>query len=39
VGYTYVELVLRGRVSKRVRALVDTGSAYVAVDPKTVSEI
>jgi predicted aspartyl protease len=39
VGYTYVDLILRGKVSKNVRALVDTGSAYVVVDPKTISEI
>lgn len=39
VGYTYVDLVVRGRVSRDVRALVDTGSAYVVMDPKTVSEI
>jgi len=39
VGYIYVDLVLRGRTSKNVRALVDTGSAYIVLDPKTVSEI
>ena len=39
MGYTYVDLVVRGRVSRDVRALVDTGSAYVVMDPKTVSEI
>ena len=39
VGYIYVDLVIRGKNSKGVRALVDTGSAYIALDPKTVSEI
>ena len=39
MGYTYVDLVLRGKVSKNVRALVDTGSAYIVVDSKTISEI
>jgi len=39
VGYVYVDLVLRGRYSKSVRALVDTGSAYIVVDPETISEI
>ena len=39
MGYTYVDLVVRGRVSRNVRALVDTGSVYVVLDPKTISEI
>lgn len=39
VGYTYVDLVIRGRVSRKVRALVDTGSAYVVMDSKTISEV
>jgi len=39
MGYVYVDLILRGRLSKSVRALVDTGSAYIVVDPKTISEI
>jgi len=39
VGYTYVDLVVRGRVSRDVRALVDTGSAYMVLDSKTISEV
>ncbi|MGC9345581.1 MAG: aspartyl protease family protein [Candidatus Bathyarchaeales archaeon] len=39
VGYMYVDLVVRGRVSRRVRALVDTGSAYMVLDSKTISEV
>jgi len=39
MGYTYVDLVVRGKVSKNVRALVDTGSAYVVMDPKIISEV
>ena len=39
MGYTYVDLIVRGKVSRSVRALVDTGSAYVVMDSKTVSEI
>lgn len=39
LGYTYVDLVIRGRVSRNVRALVDTGSAYMVLDPKTILEI
>jgi len=34
-----VDLVVRGRVSRKVRALVDTGSAYVVMDSKTISEV
>jgi predicted aspartyl protease len=39
VGYIYIDLVVRGRASKNVRALVDTWSAYIVLDPKTISEI
>jgi predicted aspartyl protease len=39
MGYTYVDLTLAGRARKKVRALVDTGSTYVVVDPKTISEV
>jgi predicted aspartyl protease len=38
VGYIYINLILKGKVSKNVRALVDTGSAYIVLDPKTISE-
>ena len=39
MGYIYIDFILRGKVSKNVRALVDTGSAYIVLDPKTISEI
>uniref|UniRef100_A0A7J3X838 Retroviral aspartyl protease n=1 Tax=Thermofilum pendens TaxID=2269 RepID=A0A7J3X838_THEPE len=39
MGYAYVDLVVRGRASKRIRALVDTGSAHIVLDPKTISEL
>jgi len=39
MGYTYVDLVVKGQISKNVRTLVDTGSAYVVMDSKTISEI
>jgi len=39
VGYTYADLVVRGRISRKIRALVDTGSAYVVMDSKTISEV
>lgn len=39
VGYTYVDLVVKGKVSRNVRALVNTGSAYVVMGPQTILEI
>jgi predicted aspartyl protease len=39
VGYIYVDLIIRGKNSKNIRALVDTGSAYIVLNPKTISEI
>jgi len=39
VGYTYVDLVVKGKFSRNIRALVDTGSSYVVIDPKNISEI
>lgn len=39
MGYVYAELVVRGRASKRIRALVGTGSAYIVLDPKTIAEL
>ncbi|KPV63180.1 MAG: hypothetical protein AOA66_0992 [Candidatus Bathyarchaeota archaeon BA2] len=39
MGYTYVDLVVKGKVSRSVRTLVDTGSAYVVMDSKTIFEI
>jgi predicted aspartyl protease len=39
VGYTYIDLVVKGRVSRKIRALVDTGSTYLVMDSKTVSEV
>ena len=34
-----MDLVVRGKASRRIRALVDTGSAYIVLDPKTISEL
>lgn len=39
VGFMYVVLVIRGKGSRSVRALADTGSVYIVLDPGTVSEI
>jgi len=39
VGYAYVDLVVKDKVSRSIRALVDTGSAYVVIDSKSISEI
>lgn len=34
-----MDLVVRGEASKSIRALVSTGSAYIVLDPKTISEL
>ena len=39
MGYVYVDLVIKGKASKSVKALVDTGSTYIVLDPTTISEI
>lgn len=39
MGYVYVEVVIKGRASRTVRVLVDTGSSYVVLDPKTIREL
>jgi len=39
LGYVYVDLVVRRKSSRRIRALVDIGSAYIVLDPKTISEV
>ena len=39
MGYSYVEMVVRGKIPRSIRALVDTGSTYVVIDPKSISEI
>ena len=40
VGYVYVDFVIKGgKLSKKIRAAVDTGSAYVVLDSKTISEV
>jgi len=39
VGYTYVDFVVQGKVPRNVRALVDTGLAYVVLDYETIFEV
>ncbi len=40
MGFTYVDVLVRGRkASKTIRMLVDTGSTYIVLDSKTVSEL
>ena len=38
MGYTYVDLVVRGKASRTIRALVDTGSAYIVLNPAIIFE-
>lgn len=39
MGYVYCDLVLRGRREKVIRALVDTGSSYIVLDPVIIEEL
>lgn len=39
MDYTYVYLVVEGKVSTAIRALVDTISAYVVLAPRIVSDV
>ena len=40
MGFTYVSVTVRGsRASRDVRMLVDTGSTYIVLDPKTIEEL
>ena len=39
MGYVYLDIVVRGRSSKKIKTLVDTGSAYIVLAPETISEL
>ncbi len=40
MGFTYVNVTVRGmKASRDVRMLVDTGSTYIVLDPKTIKEL
>ena len=39
MGYVYIDISVKGKSSGNVRALVDTGSAYIVLSPKIVSEL
>lgn len=39
MGYVYCNLILRGRKEKAIRALVDTGSSYIVLDPEIITEL
>lgn len=40
MGFTYVDVTIRGRKESRsVKMLVDTGSTYIVLDPKTIREL
>jgi predicted aspartyl protease len=39
MGYVYCEIKIRGEHEKEIRALVDTGTSYIVLDPKTIEEI
>lgn len=37
--YVYADLIVRGERAKSIKAIVDTASTYIVLDPKTISEI
>ena len=37
VGYVYIDIIVSGKSSRSIRALVDTGSAYIVLGPEVVS--
>lgn len=40
MGFTYVDVVVHGRRGSRsIRMLVDTGSTYIVLDPRTIEEL
>lgn len=39
VGYVYVDVLVKGRSSKSIKALVGTGSSYILLNPQIVSEL
>jgi predicted aspartyl protease len=39
MGYVYCEIKIRGEHEKKIRALVDAGTSYIVLDPKTIREI
>jgi len=39
VGYIYTDVIVRGRREKKIRGLVDTGAAYIVLDPEGIKEL
>lgn len=39
MGYVYVDLTIGGKASREIRALVDTGTFYVVLQPALVAEL
>lgn len=39
VGYVYTEIIIRGKRERKIRALVDTSTSYIVLDPDTVKEL
>lgn len=37
--YVYADLIVRGERAESIKAIVDTASTYIVLDPKTISEI
>ncbi|HDD66731.1 MAG TPA: hypothetical protein ENG52_03815 [Nitrososphaeria archaeon] len=39
VGYVYVDIIIRGKKEKKIKALVDTGASYVILNSQTIKEL
>ncbi|RLG08891.1 MAG: hypothetical protein DRN64_04555 [Thaumarchaeota archaeon] len=39
VGYVYVDIIIRGKKEKKIKALVDTGASYVVLNSQTIKEL
>lgn len=39
MGYVYVDIVIRGKKEKKIKALVDTGASYVVLNSQTIKEL
>ena len=39
VGYVYIDIIIRGKREKKVKALVDTSASYVILNSQTIKEL
>ncbi|HDD42188.1 MAG TPA: hypothetical protein ENF79_00715, partial [Nitrososphaeria archaeon] len=39
VGYVYIDITIRGKREKKIRALVDAGASYLVLNSQTIKEL